>query len=154
MADPTRPDPSHKKLTRPDPGQKILTRTHHYLTVDDCLKLELLPTNLRKDANYNRDYVLIANSLSLVFIPILVLIILNSLIFRTIRKATQRHNAISSHQVSQFLHSICYGITRSKGKLAKLYCQPNLTKSSSVVIIMIWFSFKVESHVLKKQSLV
>jgi len=27
--EPTRPDPSHKKLTRRDPGQKFLTRTHH-----------------------------------------------------------------------------------------------------------------------------
>jgi len=29
MADPTRPDPSHKKLTRPNPDQKFLTWTHH-----------------------------------------------------------------------------------------------------------------------------
>jgi len=29
MADPTQPNPIHKKLTQPDPGQKILTQTHH-----------------------------------------------------------------------------------------------------------------------------
>ena len=39
-----------------------------------------------------------ANSLGLVFIPILVLVVLNCMIFRTINKATQRHNAISTHQ--------------------------------------------------------
>ena len=39
-----------------------------------------------------------ANSLGLVFVPIIVLIILNTMIFRTINQATQRHNAISSHQ--------------------------------------------------------
>ena len=39
-----------------------------------------------------------ANSLGLVFIPILVLIGLNTRIFWTINLATQRHNAISTNQ--------------------------------------------------------
>jgi len=93
-----------------------------------CLKLELQPTPLRKDANYNRDYVLIANSLSLVFIPILVLIILNSFIFRTIRKATQRHNAISSHQVRYrfFLFSVnkerwCVGLVHCDRRICSFF---------------------------------
>ena len=56
------------------------------------------PTEFRENLEYSRDYVLIANSVALGFIPILVLIVLNSCIFRTISKATQRHNAISSNQ--------------------------------------------------------
>jgi len=31
VADPTRPDPSNKKMIRPGLGQKILTRTHYYM---------------------------------------------------------------------------------------------------------------------------
>ena len=58
----------------------------------------VVPTEIRENDDYSRDYVLIANSLALVFIPFLTLIILNSLIFRTIRQATKRHNTISSHQ--------------------------------------------------------
>ena len=66
------------------------------------------PTEFRENLEYSRDYVLIANSVALGFIPILTLIVLNSCIFRTISKATQRHNAISSnqrrdHSVSRFL---------------------------------------------------
>ena len=56
------------------------------------------PTEFRENLEYSRDYVLIANSVALGFIPILTLIVLNSCIFRTISKATQRHNAISSNQ--------------------------------------------------------
>ena len=55
-------------------------------------------TEIRADPSYSRDYVLIANSFALAFIPTIVLIILNSLIFRTISKATRLHNAISSNQ--------------------------------------------------------
>lgn len=62
------------------------------------MKPELQPTELRKDPGYSRDYVLIANSFALAFFPMLALVVLNSLIFRTISKATERHNAISSHQ--------------------------------------------------------
>ena len=62
------------------------------------MKPELMPTELRRDPGYSRDYVLFANSFALAFFPMLALIILNSLIFRTISKATERHNAISSHQ--------------------------------------------------------
>ncbi|CAB4065556.1 unnamed protein product [Lepeophtheirus salmonis] len=58
----------------------------------------VIPTEIRKSPEYSRDYVLIANSLALIFIPMLVLIILNSLIYRTISQATKRHNAISSNQ--------------------------------------------------------
>lgn len=58
----------------------------------------VVPTKIRDNLEYSRDYVLIANSVALVFIPILTLIVLNSLIFRTISRATQRHNAISSNQ--------------------------------------------------------
>ena len=58
----------------------------------------VVPTEVRDNLKYSRDYVLIANSIALVFIPILTLIILNSFIFRTISQATQRHNAISSNQ--------------------------------------------------------
>ena len=58
----------------------------------------LVPTDIRKNPTYSRDYVLIANSIALVFVPMLILVVLNSFIFRTIRNATQRHNAISSHQ--------------------------------------------------------
>ena len=64
------------------------------------------PTEFRENLEYSRDYVLIANSVALGFIPILVLIVLNSCIFRTISKATQRHNAISSNQRRD--HSVSY----------------------------------------------
>ena len=56
------------------------------------------PTDLRKNSDYSRDYVLITNSVALGFIPMVGLVVLNSLIFRTINQATQRHNAISSNQ--------------------------------------------------------
>ena len=56
------------------------------------------PTELRKNSDYSRDYVLITNSVALGFIPMVGLVVLNSLIFRTINQATQRHNAISSNQ--------------------------------------------------------
>ena len=62
------------------------------------LKPQVAPTELRDNLDYSRDYVLIANSVALVFIPILTLIILNSFIFRTISQATRRHNEISSQQ--------------------------------------------------------
>jgi hypothetical protein len=58
----------------------------------------LKATAIRNDPSYSRDYVLIANSFALAFIPMTVLVILNSLIFRTISKATRLHNAISSNQ--------------------------------------------------------
>ena len=66
--------------------------------VGEVLCPGLVPTDLRKNPTYTRDYVLIANSVALVFVPMLILIVLNSFIFQRIRKATQRHNAISSHQ--------------------------------------------------------
>lgn len=95
----------------------------------DIPKLEA--TTLRTNPRYSRDYVLIANSFALGFIPMIVLIILNSLIFRwvevvlmfdalrvyllfvsrTISKATKLHNAISStkrrdHSVAMMLIAI------------------------------------------------
>ena len=52
----------------------------------------LVPTDIRKNPTYSRDYVLIANSIALVFVPMLILVVLNSFIFRTIRDAaSQRH---------------------------------------------------------------
>ena len=58
----------------------------------------VLPTELRKNSDYSFGYVLITNSVALGFIPMVGLVVLNSLIFRTINQATQRHNAISSNQ--------------------------------------------------------
>lgn len=58
----------------------------------------LEPTEIRRDPLYSRYYVLIANSFALAFIPMTALVILNACIFRTISKATRRHNAISSNQ--------------------------------------------------------
>ncbi len=55
-------------------------------------------TDLRKNPGYSRDYVLLVNSFALAFIPMIVLIVLNSLIYRTIARATRLHNAISSNQ--------------------------------------------------------
>ena len=57
-----------------------------------------VPTDLRLDLSYRRDYVTVANSLFLIVLPFITLIVLNSLIFRTITQATRRHNAISSNQ--------------------------------------------------------
>ncbi len=54
-------------------------------TTEERMMPALAPTGIRKDPTYSRDYVLIANSVALVFVPILILIILNSFIFRTIR---------------------------------------------------------------------
>ena len=65
---------------------------------EEVLYPEVRPTEIRNNLKYSRDYVLIVNSVVLVFIPILTLIVLNCLIFRTISQATQRHNAISSNQ--------------------------------------------------------
>ena len=65
---------------------------------EEVIKPQVAPTELRDNLDYSRDYVLIANSVALVFIPILTLIILNSFIFRTISQATRRHNEISSQQ--------------------------------------------------------
>merc|ERR1712061_282928 len=59
---------------------------------------EVQPTTLRQDVDYSFYFVLMANSLGLVFFPILVLIGLNIRIFWTINLATQRHNAISTNQ--------------------------------------------------------
>ncbi len=58
----------------------------------------LEPTDFRRNAQYSRDYVVIANSIALVVIPFFALIVLNSCIFRTINRATRLHNTISSHQ--------------------------------------------------------
>ena len=86
------------------------------------------PTEFRENLEYSRDYVLIANSVALGFIPILTLIVLNSCIFRTISKATQRHNAISSnqrrdHSVSRFLSLIwfCWKNTYAKNTFLTKY---------------------------------
>ena len=57
-----------------------------------------LPTKLRLDLGYRRDYVTIANTFFITLLPFATLIVLNSLIFKTITKATRRHNAISSNQ--------------------------------------------------------
>jgi len=59
---------------------------------------QVQPRDLRKDPLYSHYYVLLANSFALGFIPMAVLIILNLCIYRTIAKATQLHNAISSNQ--------------------------------------------------------
>ena len=42
----------------------------------------LEPTALRRDPAYSRDYVLLANSFALVFIPMTVLVVLNVMIYR------------------------------------------------------------------------
>ena len=67
-------------------------------TTEEIMMPTLITTDFRKNQSYSRDYVLIANSIALVFIPMIVLLVLNCLIFREISRATQRHNAISSHQ--------------------------------------------------------
>ena len=77
----------------------------------------VLPTELRKNSDYSFGYVLITNSVALGFIPMVGLVVLNSLIFRTINQATQRHNAISSNQrrdhsvSSQYVFSLLNSIT-------------------------------------------
>ena len=76
----------------------IFNETIEQNVSSEVLMPEVEPTEIRKDSAYSRDYVLIANSVALGFIPIIALIVLNSFIFRTINKATQRHNAISSNQ--------------------------------------------------------
>ncbi len=58
----------------------------------------VVPTELRTTPGYSRDYVVLANSFALCFIPFLILIVLNLLIYRTIAQATRLHNAISSNQ--------------------------------------------------------
>ena len=73
------------------------------------------PTEFRENLEYSRDYVLIANSVALGFIPILTLIVLNSCIFRTISQATQRHNAISSNQRRD------HSVSTSVAKISHLY---------------------------------
>ena len=80
-----------------------LNQTFYNESIESNVTRELevpmvMPTELRDNLEYSRDYVLIANSVALIFIPILTLIVLNSFIFRTISQATQRHNAISSNQ--------------------------------------------------------
>ena len=82
---------------------KPINETHFNESIGEnitlvVLKPQVAPTELRDNLDYSRDYVLIANSVALVFIPILTLIILNSFIFRTISQATRRHNEISSQQ--------------------------------------------------------
>ena len=82
---------------------KLMNETHFNESIGEnitlvVLKPQVAPTELRDNLDYSRDYVLIANSVALVFIPILTLIILNSFIFRTISQATRRHNEISSQQ--------------------------------------------------------
>ena len=82
---------------------KPMNETHFNESIGEnitlvVLKPQVAPTELRDNLDYSRDYVLIANSVALVFIPILTLIILNSFIFRTISQATRRHNEISSQQ--------------------------------------------------------
>ena len=58
----------------------------------------LVPTDLRQNADYITYYILVANSVLLIFIPIGILIILNSLIYIKISKAYRLHNAISANQ--------------------------------------------------------
>ena len=70
-----------------------LILSHYY--VSPILRLRTLKISFQ--CYYDR-CLIAANSLGLVFIPILVLVVLNCMIFRTINKATQRHNAISTHQ--------------------------------------------------------
>jgi len=65
---------------------------------------QVVMTEIRKNPSYSRDYVMIANFISLIVVPMLVLIILNTSIFRKISQANARHNAISSHQRSD--HSV------------------------------------------------
>ena len=84
----------------------IFNETIEQNVTSEVLMPEVEPTEIRKDSAYSRDYVLIANSVALGFIPIIALIVLNSFIFRTINKATQRHNAISSNQRRD--HSVSY----------------------------------------------
>ena len=67
-------------------------------TTEQIMMPTLLNTEFRMNQSYSRDYILIANAIALVFFPMVVLLVLNSLIFREISRATQRHNAISSHQ--------------------------------------------------------
>jgi hypothetical protein len=52
----------------------------------------------RKRTSYTRDYVVIANLIALGIVPLVILVVLNSLIFREISRATCLHNAISTHQ--------------------------------------------------------
>ena len=65
----------------------IFNETIEENVTSEVLMPEVEPTEIRKDSAYSRDYVLIANSVALGFIPIIALIVLNSFIFRTINKA-------------------------------------------------------------------
>jgi len=76
----------------------IISRDNSSDLIEERMIPNVVMTEIRKNPSYSRDYVMIANSVSLIVIPMLVLIILNSLIFRKISKANARHNAISSHQ--------------------------------------------------------
>jgi hypothetical protein len=76
----------------------VISRENGSNFTEERLMPHVVMTDIRKNPSYSRDYVMIANSVSLIVIPMLVLIILNSLIFRKISQANARHNAISSHQ--------------------------------------------------------
>ncbi len=77
---------------------KLTNMTNESNLTEEIMMPQVVMTDIRKNPAYSRDYVMIANSISLIVIPMLVLIILNSFIFRKISKANARHNAISSHQ--------------------------------------------------------
>ena len=54
--------------------------------------LKICPTPMRKNYSYSRDYILIANFLMMLLLPLVLISVMNTLMFLTIRKSSRRQN--------------------------------------------------------------
>ena len=68
------------------------------MTGDTVVYPQLCSTPLRDNYRYSRDYLLIANFLVMAFIPLLLLIIFNSLTFKIIRASSLTNARTSTRQ--------------------------------------------------------
>ena len=66
-------------------------------TESDCI-LTICPTELRQNLSYCRDYVLIGNFLMMVFIPLILLSVLNGHIYKIISVSSQNQRSTSLRQ--------------------------------------------------------
>ena len=58
--------------------------------IESVNKTSICPTDLRKDPDYVRDYINIANFVGMVFFPLLLLCVLNGCIYKTIKSTSNK----------------------------------------------------------------
>ena len=78
-------------------GSKVIFCDKTNLTESDCF-VTICFTEMRQNLSYCRDYILIGNFLIMVFIPFLLLSILNGQIYRAIARSSQNQCFTSSRQ--------------------------------------------------------